>query len=89
MSSKISDNRLVADKEIDNILKIYESSNDINLVEKYISNSKREFFNDTFSLDFDINNKNRKKLLVNFEKTEFKENIFMEIEELHGNISFI
>tara|TARA_A100001234_G_scaffold78867_2_gene69833 strand:- start:18952 stop:19917 length:966 start_codon:yes stop_codon:yes gene_type:complete len=79
LSSKISDNRLVADKEIDNILKIYESSNDINLVEKYISNSKREFFNDTFSLDFDINNKNRKKLLVNFEKTEFKENIFMEI----------
>ena len=86
LSSKISDNRLEADKEIDNILKIYESSNDINLVEKYISNSKREFFNDTFSLDTILITRIERNYSLIL-KTEFKENIFMKLEELHANIA--
>ena len=45
----------------------------------YIDNNKREFFNESYSLDIDINKKNRKNLLKNYEKTNFNENIFMEV----------
>ena len=55
------------------------NSDDIDTIMDYIDNNKREFFNESYSLDIDINKKNRKNLLKNYEKTNFNENIFMEV----------
>ena len=55
------------------------NSDDIDTITDYIDNNKREFFNESYSLDIDINKKNRKNLLKNYEKTNFNENIFMEV----------
>jgi len=77
--SKISENRLKVDKEINNIINLMNNSDDIKTTMDYIDNNKREFFNESYSLDIDINKKNRKNLLKNYEKTNFNENIFMEV----------
>ena len=77
--SKISENRLRVDKEINNIINLMSNSDDIDTIMDYIDNNKREFFNESYSLDIDINKKNRKNLLKNYEKTNFNENIFMEV----------
>tara|TARA_B100000282_G_scaffold132315_1_gene94814 strand:- start:6011 stop:6976 length:966 start_codon:yes stop_codon:yes gene_type:complete len=77
--SKISENRLKVDKEINNIINLMNNSDDIKTIMDYIDNNKREFFNESYSLDIDINKKNRKNLLKNYEKTNFNENIFMEV----------
>ena len=77
--SKISENRLKVDKEVDNIINLVNNSHDKNTIIDYIDNNKREFFNESYSLDIDINKKNRKNLLKNYEKTNFIENIFMEV----------
>ena len=77
--SKISENRLKVDKEINNIINLRNNSDDISTIMDYIDNNKREFFNESYSLDIDINKKNRKNLLKNYEKTNFNENIFMEV----------
>ena len=77
--SKISENRLKVDKEINNIINLINNSDDIKTTMDYIDNNKREFFNESYSLDIDINKKNRKNLLKNYEKTNFNENIFMEV----------
>ena len=77
--SKISENRLRVDKEINNIINLMSNSDDISTIMDYIDNNKREFFNESYSLDIDINKKNRKNLLKNYEKTNFNENIFMEV----------
>ena len=77
--SKISENRLKVDKEINNIINLRNNSDDISTIIDYIDNNKREFFNESYSLDIDINKKNRKNLLKNYEKTNFNENIFMEV----------
>ena len=77
--SKISENRLRVDKEINNIINLMSNSDDIDTITDYIDNNKREFFNESYSLDIDINKKNRKNLLKNYEKTNFNENIFMEV----------
>ena len=77
--SKISENRLRVDKEINNIINLMNNSDDIDTIMDYIDNNKREFFNESYSLDIDINKKNRKNLLKNYEKTNFNENIFMEV----------
>ena len=77
--SKISENRLRVDKEINNIINLRNNSDDISTIMDYIDNNKREFFNESYSLDIDINKKNRKNLLKNYEKTNFNENIFMEV----------
>ena len=77
--SRISENRLKVDKEVDNIINLVNNSHDKNTIIDYIDNNKREFFNESYSLDIDINKKNRKNLLKNYEKTNFIENIFMEV----------
>ena len=77
--SKISENRLRVDKEINNIINLMSNSDNIDTIMDYIDNNKREFFNESYSLDIDINKKNRKNLLKNYEKTNFNENIFMEV----------
>ena len=77
--SKISENRLKVDKEVDNIINLVNNSHDKNTIIDYIDNNKRDFFNQSYSLDIDINKKNRKNLLKNYEKTNFIENIFMEV----------
>ena len=77
--SKISENRLRVDKEINNIINLMSNSDDIDTIMDYIDNNKREFFNESYSLYIDINKKNRKNLLKNYEKTNFNENIFMEV----------
>ena len=77
--SKISENRLKVDKEVDNIINLVNNSHDKNTIIDYIDNNKRDFFNESYSLDIDINKKNRKNLLKNYEKTNFIENIFMEV----------
>ena len=77
--SKISENRLKVDKEVNNIINLMSNSDDIDTIMDYIDNNKREFFNESYSLDIDINKKNRKNLLKNYEKTNFNENIFMEV----------
>tara|TARA_B100001248_G_scaffold108740_2_gene81042 strand:- start:14561 stop:15526 length:966 start_codon:yes stop_codon:yes gene_type:complete len=77
--SKISENRLKVDKEVNNIINLVNNAHDNNTIVDYINNNKREFFNESYSLDIDINKKNRKNLLKNFEKTNFNQNIFMEV----------
>ncbi len=77
--SKISENRLKVDKEVNNIINLVNNSHDNNTIIDYINNNKREFFNESYSLDIDINKKNRKNLLKNYEKTNFNQNIFMEV----------
>ena len=77
--SKISENRLRVDKEINNIINLMSNSDDIDTIMDYIDNNKREFFNESYSLDIDINKKNRKNLLKYYEKTNFNVNIFMEV----------
>ena len=77
--SKISENRLKVDKEVNNIINLVINSHDNNTIIDYINNNKREFFNESYSLDIDINKKNRKNLLKNYEKTSFNQNIFMEV----------
>ena len=77
--SRISENRLKVDKEVDNIINLVNNSHDKNTIIDYIDNNKREFFNESYSLDIDINKKNRKNLLKNYEKTNFNQNIFMEV----------
>ena len=49
--SKISENRLKVDKEINNIINLMNNSDDIKTIMDYIDNNKREFFNESYSLD--------------------------------------
>ena len=52
--SKISENRLKVDKEVNNIINLVNNSHDNNAIVDYINNNKREFFSESYSLDIDL-----------------------------------
>ena len=79
LESKCTNNRMALESELQNIIEINNSTQDKTLIKDYIYNIKRENYNETFSLDLYINNKNIKLLLANVSKTNFDEKIFMEL----------